>query len=207
MSTTTISRAGPLSIRTAGTIGLWAGIIGATGGLVLIAYPAAVDRSRFSYPFDATGFTVAQTVFALQHLGLAVILAAIWTSGAAGRSGLGRIGVGGSVLAMLGLSALEVIAISAKDSPYPSTRTDTIEAWYGVASTAIGVFLVVAGIAVHRAKLWTGWQRYLPLILGIYVFVPLTPGIFGPFVVARLVITGWMALFAVLGWALLRHDS
>jgi hypothetical protein len=108
---------------------------------------------------------------------------------------------------MLGLSALELIAISAKDSPYPSTRTDTIEAWYAVASTAIGVFLVVAGIAVLRAKVWTGWQRYLPLALGIYVFVPLTPGIFGPFVVARLVITGWMAVFAVFGWALLRHDS
>jgi hypothetical protein len=207
VSTTTISKAGPLSVRTAGTIGLWAGIIGAAGGLVLIFYPAAVDDSQFSYPFDATGFTVAQTVFAVQHLGLAVLLAALWTSGAAGRSGLGRIGVGGSVLAMLGLAALEVIATSAKDSPYPSARTDTIEAWYGVVSTAIGIFLIIAGIAVVRSKVWKGWQRYLPLALGIYVFVPLTPGIFGPFVVARLVIAGWMALFAVLGWAMLRHDS
>jgi hypothetical protein len=31
---------------------------------------------------------------------------------------------------------------------------------------------------------------------GIYVFVPLTPGLFEPFVVAWLVIAGWMALFA-----------
>jgi hypothetical protein len=180
-------------------------LIGAAAGIFLIVYPAAVDDSRFSYPFTATGFTIAQVVFTGQHLGLAVVLAAIWTSGAAGRSGLGRIGVGGGVLTMLGLAALELVAISARNSPYPSPKTDTIEAWYGVVSTAIGVFLIVAGIAVVRAKVWAGWQRYLPLALGIYVFVPLTPGIFGPFVVARLVITGWMALFAVLGWVLLGH--
>lgn len=200
-----LRQAGSNPNRRAGTIGLWAGVIGAAAGLVLIAYPAAVDDGRFSYPFTATGFTIAQVVFFVQHLGLAVVMAALWTSGAAGRGGLGRIGVGGSVVAMLGLAALELIAISAKDSPYPSPRTDTIEAWYGVASTAIGLFLVVAGIAVLRAKVWSGWQRYLPLALGIYVFVPLTPGIFGPFVIARLVITGWMALFAVLGWAVLRQ--
>lgn len=76
-----------------------------------------------------------------------------------------------------------------------------------MASTAIGLFLILAGIAVLRARVWPGWQRYLPLALGIYVFVPLTPGIFGPFVIARLVIAGWMALFAVLGWVLLRQPS
>jgi hypothetical protein len=195
-----------ISAGRAGTIGFWAGLVGVAGGLFLIFYPAAVDDGRFSYPFTATGFTIAQVVFCLQHLGLVVVLAALWTSGAAGRSGLGRIGVGGSVLAMLGLAILELVAISAKDSPYPSARTDTIETWYGVVSTLIGLFTVLAGIAVLRAKRWSGRQRYLPLALGIYVFVPLTPGIFGPFVVARLVIAGWMALFAALGWAL-RHQA
>jgi hypothetical protein len=206
-SASTLIPAGTISVRRAGTIGLWAGVIGAAAGLFLIVYPQAVDDSQFSYPFNATGFTIAQSVFAIQHLGLAIVLAAIWRSGAAGRSTVGRIGVAGSVVAMLGLAVLEVVAISAKDSPSPSPRTDTIEAWYGVASIAIGVFTVVAGIAVIRAKVWSGWQRYLPLALGIYVFVPLTPGIFGPFVVARLVIAGWMALFAVLGWMLTRSSQ
>jgi hypothetical protein len=136
-----------------------------------------------------------------------VLLAALWTSGAAGRSGLGRIGVGGSVVAMLGLAAVEVAAISARNSLYPSARTDTLDVWYGVTSIAIGVFAILAGIAVLRTKAWSGWQRYLPLVLGIYVFVPLTPGILGPFVLARLVIVGWMILFAVLGWALLRRTA
>ena len=199
--------ADPVSSRRAGAIGFWAGVLGAASGLFLIFYPAAVDDGRYSYPFTATGFTIAQLWFCVQHLGLAVLLAALWTSGAAGRSGLGRIGVGGSVLAMLGLAAVEVAAISARDSLYPSPKTDTLDTWYGVTSIGIGVFLIVAGIAVLRTKAWTGWQRYLPLALGIYVFVPLTPGIFGPFVVGRLVISGWMVLFALLGWVFLRRPA
>lgn len=187
-------------------IGFWAAVLGVAAGLFLIFYPAAVDDGRYSYPFTATGFTIAQVVFCVQHLGLAVLLAALWTSGAAGRSGLGRIGVGGSVLFMLGLAAVEVAAISARDSLYPSPRTDTLDIWYGVTSIGGGLFLILAGIAVLRAKAWSGWQRYLPLAMGIYVFVPLTPGILGPFVLARLVITGWMALFGVLAWSLLRRS-
>ena len=197
--------AAPVSSRTAGAIGFWAAVLGIASGLFLIFYPAAVDDGRYSYPFTATGFTIIQFVFCVQHLGLAVLLVALWTSGAAGRGGLGRIGVGGSVIAMLGLAAVEVAATSARDSLYPSPATDTLDIWYGVTSVGIGVFLIVAGIAVLRAKVWSGWQRYLPLALGIYVFFPLTPGILGPFVMGRLVITVWMLLFAVLGWVFLRR--
>jgi len=47
-----------------------AGLVGGACGIFLIAYPAAVDDGRYSYPLTATGFTVAQTVFFLQHVGL-----------------------------------------------------------------------------------------------------------------------------------------
>lgn len=206
-SATTFSPAGSSYQRTAGTIGLWAGLLGAASGILLIVYPAAVSDDRFSYPFTATGYTLIQSFFFVQHLGLAVLIAALWTSGVAGRGGIGRIGVGGSVLWLLGLAAVELAAISAKDSLYPSPRTDTIETWYGVTSISIGVFLVIAGIAVVRARVWTGWQRWLPLALGVYVFVPLTPGVFGPFWLGRIVLSVWMLLFALLGWKILRSRS
>jgi hypothetical protein len=45
------------------------------------------------------------------------------------------------------------------------------------------------------------------LVTGVYVFVPLTPALLGPFVLARLAITGWMLLFAALGWVLLRSGG
>ena len=42
----------------------------------------------------------------------------------------------------------------------------------------------------------------MPLALGVWVFVPMTPAIMAGFMPARLAITGWMLLFAALGWAL-----
>ena len=49
---------------------------------------------------------------------------------------------------------------------------------------------------------WSGCRRALPLAIGIYVFVPLTPALAGPFLGARLAIVVWMLMFAALGWAL-----
>jgi hypothetical protein len=175
-----------------------AGLAGVCAGLVLILYPATADDGQYSYPFTATGFTIMQVVLFARDLGLAVLLAAVWTSGAIGRSVLGRIGVAGSVLAMVTLAAMEVLSVVVKESGGP------IAAGYGLASFAIGVFAILTGIAVLRAKVWTGRRRYLPLAIGIYVFVPLTPGILGGFALGQVVIAGWMILFALLGLSLTR---
>jgi len=40
------------------------------------------------------------------------------------------------------------------------------------------------------------------MVIGVAQFVMLTPGMFGGFVVARLVIGAWMLMFAALGWSL-----
>ncbi|PZF79751.1 hypothetical protein [Jiangella anatolica] len=181
------------SSRLPGAIGLVAGAIGVVAGLVLILYPAAVDEDQYSYPFGATGFAISQIVLLVRDLGLAILLASLWSSGAIGRSRLGRVGVAGSVLAMVALAVLEAVSIIAEDDI-------DVGAAYGLASFAIGLFAVLAGIAVLRAKIWTGRRRYLPLSLGVYVFVPMTPGILAGYVVEQLVIAGWMVLFAVLGW-------
>lgn len=191
-----MSRDGGLAL-----IGMWAGVAGVFAGLVWIGYPPAVDDGVYSYPFTATGFTVAQIVLTVRDLGLAVLLTALGISGAAGRSWLGRIGIGGSVLAMMGLAVMEIVSLVVKDS------TDTVGAGYGLASIAAGLFLIVTGIAVLRAKTWTGWRRYLPLALGIYVFVPLTPGIVAGLAPGQLAIAGWMLLFAILGLTLAESPS
>ena len=90
------------------------------------------------------------------------------------------------------------MAITAAEDPYPSPRTDVLDVLYGVASIAIGVGLLLVGVAVRRQGAWLGWRRWVPLALGVWVFVPMTPAIMAGFVPARLAITGWMLLFAAL---------
>ncbi len=62
----------------------------------------------------------------------------------------------------------------------------------------IGLGLILAGIAVLRTGLWTGWQRWVPLVLGIYVFVPMTP---------LIIVSGGppapLGLVGLLGWEIL----
>ena len=102
---------------------------------------------------------------------------------------------GGAVAGWVFLAAVELAAISAANAAYPSPRTDLLDGLYGVSSVLIGIGITLAGVAVLRARRWTGWRRALVLVTGVWVFVPMTPALLGPFVLARLAITGWMLLF------------
>ncbi|MEU7898428.1 hypothetical protein AB0B45_36895 [Nonomuraea sp. NPDC049152] len=196
---------------TARKTGTWAlllaGFTGAASALFLAFVPPAVAGDRFSFPLSADGFTAIQSFFFLHHLAIAWGLMVVWRSGFAGRGVPARIGGIGSVVSMVLLAVQELVAISAANAAYPSPATDIVDSVYGVLSLLNGAALIVLGIAVVRARRWAGWRRFIPLILGVYVIVPLTPAIFGPFVVARLTIGVWMLLFAALGFALVRTDA
>ena len=43
------------------------------------------------------------------------------------------------------------------------------------------VGMLLGGIGFGRSSGLTGWRRWLPLALGVYVFVPLFPAVFAPF--------------------------
>lgn len=193
--------------RRAGTVCLWAGFLGAACGVVLAVVPPQVDEDRYSYPLDAGPFAAFQVFFFLQHLALALGLVGVWRARAAGSRGAGAWGLALAIAGMGLLALVELAAISAGNAPYPSPRTDLLDAGYGITSVVIGVGLVVAGVAVFRARRWTGWRGLLLLVTGVYVFVPMIPALLGPLVLARLAITGWMLLFAALGWVLLRSDA
>ncbi len=194
-------------VRRAGLVCLWGGLLGAASGIALAVVPPAVEPDVYGYPLGPTAFTLIHSFFFVQHLALVLGLLALWRSGALGKTRLGPWGTGTAVVGMTLLALTELAAIPAANAPYPSPHTDILDTIYGVASMVIGIGLVLTGIAVLRAGLWQGWQRFLPLLLGVYVFVPMTPAIFGPFVLARLAISGWMLLFALLGWELARRRS
>ncbi|WP_109509918.1 hypothetical protein [Nocardioides speluncae] len=191
--------------RSLAAVGLAASLLGAASAGLLIGWDPQVPSDQFSYPFEPGGFAVVQTFFFVQHLPLAVLLGLLWTSGVTGRGQLAKVGVIGSVASMLGLAVTELIAIASAEATYPSSDTAHLDVLYGATSIGIGLFTVLAGIATIPARVWTGWERWLPLAIGVYVFVVLTPGIMLGFDAGRLVIGAWMLLFAALGWALMRR--
>ena len=70
----------------------------------------------------------------------------------------------------------------------------------GALITAVGMTLV--GIAVLRANRWGGWQRFMPLLVGVYPFVMMFPFIFITEEPSMLAITGWGLPWLLLGYAI-----
>ena len=70
----------------------------------------------------------------------------------------------------------------------------------GALITAVGMTLV--GIAVLRANRWGGWQRFMPLLVGVYPFMTLFPFIFITSEPSMLAITGWGLPWLLLGCAI-----
>lgn len=183
---------------------LAAGVVGLASAIFLVVVDPAVGEDRFSYPLSTSGFTAIQVFFFVHHLGLVAGLYGLWRSGAVGSNRMGRLGAWGAIVSMGLLTVTELVAITGADSGASSARTDMIESLYGISSLLIGVTMVMAGAAVIRAGQWQGWRQLVPLILGVYVFVPMTPALFGPHELARFAIGGWMLGFAFLGWALVQ---
>lgn len=182
-----------------------AGLYGAVGGLVKVLYPASVDENRYSYPFDSFGFVVENGTLAVQHVALALLTWGVWRSGAAGRTTLARIGTAGTVTAWLAFAAVKAVAITARDESLGSPLADAVDGLSGIAGTSIGAFTMLVGIAVIRARAWSNWRRFLPLVVGSWVFVAVIPSLAaGSFTLTRVAIVVWMALWAALGWVITR---
>lgn len=196
-----------MNVRLSGLITSWAGVLGASSGVFLALVPPSVPEGRFSYPLAARGFVAIQVWFAIQHIGLLIGMQALVRSAVGGASRFTRVGHWLACSGMLGLAIMEIVAISAVDAAYPSPETNLLDAGYGLTTVAIGVGFVLVGMGVLRERRWAGWERWVPLILGVWVFVPMTPALMGPFLLARLAITAWMLLFAALGLALIRTSS
>jgi hypothetical protein len=197
-----------MSARGLAVSGGWAaviaGLLGAGAAAFLLFVPPVVGTDRFSFPLTAAGFVVIQIAFFLHHLLVVWALWAFWRAGLAGRGALAAIGGIASVVAMIALSVQELVAIAAADSAYPSPLTDAIEAVYGMITLATGAVLIVFGIAAVRARVLTGAGRWLLLVIGVWVIVPLTPAIFAGYELGRIAIGLWLLLFTWLGAEMIR---
>lgn len=186
---------------------LAAGLLGAAAGAALAVWPREVTSDQFSYPLGATSHVAFQLLFTVQHLGL---LAGILALSALARLGAGRAtraGLGAAVTGLVGLTVTEaVVAFLGLGITVTSARGAVLGSLYGLTSVTIGVGLVVAGAGLVRRPVLAGRGRFLPLALGVWVFLPLLPALAAPMVWGRLALIGWMLLFADLGLQLRRAD-
>ena len=192
--------------RVAGVATMIGAVTGIIGALALVLMPPVVATDVFSYPLDTTGRAIAQLSFFLNHVLLALGIIALALSPAS-RARPGRLGTWIALGAMTLLAFCELWAIALAESTYPSPETAPLDSAYGLASIGLGVGLVLAGIGVARTGLWTGWARWIVLVLGVMVFVVVTPGLMLGFVGGRLALATWMVAWVFFGVALLRDGD
>lgn len=207
MTTTSVSAATatPTSyVRTGGTLLVLAGITGAVAGAALAVWPRETTPDQFTYPLGSATHVAFQVFFTVHHLGLvAGILALARVAHASGRAV--RSGLVVALVGMVGLTLMEAVtAWAGLGITVDSDRGGMLGAGYGLASLLIGLGLVVAGVGLQRRPVLPRSGRWLPLALGVWVFVPMLPALFAPMVWGRLAIIGWMLLFAALGLHLRR---
>jgi hypothetical protein len=212
MSTTT-TRTPATTSRTVRRVGVWclgAGLVGAAQAAILLAWAPQVPDDRYSYPFTGSGFVLAQTSFFLQHLPLVLAVVALLRLPAVRASRTARVATVGAAVGLVALTVLELVATVAYDATTGSSLAGLVTNLYGPPVLLIGAGLLVAGVALLRQgpAQWAGapWLPALVLVLGVYVFVPLTPAIMGSFTAGRLGIGCWMLLFAALGHGLSRLE-
>lgn len=136
----------------------------------------------------------------VMHLGELAAVVALALCGAAGSGWLARVG-----LTMAGLGQL-MMAVGELFGSGP-----TGDALFAVAPNLTGLGLILTGIAVIRAGVWSGWRRWITLVFGIYVFVPLAPMIIAsggpPAPLALVGLLAWEVLWVLLATAVLTTET
>jgi hypothetical protein len=196
-----------MGLRRQGRWCVAAGLVGVAQCAVILAWPHQVSGARFSFPFTATWFVVAQATFFLQHLPLAVAVGALAAVPAVRREKWARRSMVVAATGLGLLALLELIAMSAASTANNSTLGTTISSLYGVPVLLAGGGMLVAGIVLLRRDVLYRPLSWTVTALGGFVFVGLTPALStDSFVGGRVAIMGWMVLFTLLGWMLPRSE-
>ena len=174
---------GPSEIRVGAVlIGAAAAIGGVTGVATGTIAPSLAEPGT-------AGFYAGGAWLTACHLMMVLGAALLVRSGIAGRGILAVIGAIGVVAGLAAQAAAEAIL-----------RIDFNlgNSLFGLAAPLMAAGFVLFGIAVVRAKRWTGWHALTPLACGLYVPIVLIPS----FAIAKgpsfLALAAWQILFLLL---------
>ena len=192
-------------IHKAGAVCLVAGLLGAVSSIYLaMVSPGGADG--FTFPHAAPEFTGLQMVLALLRVGLIFGLLGLWWSGAVPVTPSARLGRYVALVMMAVLTTTEGLAVTVPRSPLDGTPPVFGVIYIGY-TMLLGVALLAEGLGVARDGAWQGWKRWLPLGLGVWLLLVVLPALALNFDAARWAMSGWLLLFALLGWVLTREDG
>jgi hypothetical protein len=159
--------------------------IGGAGWFVNALLAAAISRP------NSAAFVITEVLWTLIQLLLLIGVVGLALSGVA--SGwFGGIALGLALLGRVDFVLAEIHSLMLGE--------DSFLLPLGALITAVGMTLV--GIAVLRGRRWGGWQRFTPLVVGVYPFVVMFPFIFITDEPNVLAIAGWGLTWCLLGYAM-----
>jgi hypothetical protein len=192
-------------VHTAGAACLVAGVSGA-GATLYLATASPVGAESFMYPHGDPEATGLQMVIALLRVGLLLGLLGLWWSGAVPETRPARYGRYLTLVMMAVLTVVEGLAVTVQRSPLDGTPP-ALGVVYAASTGLLGVGLLAQGLGVARAGARQGWTRWLLPVLGVWLLLVVLPALATGFDAARWATAAWLALFALLGWALTRQDG
>ncbi len=84
-----------------------------------------------------------------------------------------------------------VLSLVAYDAPMDDPISVAVVSCFGVGTLLTAVGLIMAGTSTARSGVWSGWRRYAPLVLGVWMvammplqFTPALPVAVGIYAIA-----------------------
>jgi vacuolar-type H+-ATPase subunit I/STV1 len=146
-----------------------AGVVGMASAVLWLIALFLEYRYRLQPPGDGSlGYFADQVVFFVALAGYLVMLVGLWQARAAGRGAFGTVSLGIFIAALAALLVAQIVQ-------WLTHNPDFVLFPVGGLLQLLGGLLT--GIAVVTARRWDGWQRFAPLLQGLYylivLFVPL----------------------------------
>lgn len=198
-------------LTTVGGIATITGALLAIAGnaIILVAHPNAPTHT-VSYPLSPHDFRLGQIFFAVTQALMTVGIIALVRSGIAEPGRRARVGARLAVAGFLLTIPGELVLVLVADAATDSGRASAASSVFGIAVLLADLGLILFGISALRATAWPRHWAALPLALGVFQLVVVTPvalggGFASP--AAFVVITVQDLLLALLGSRLLRHNA
>lgn len=188
-----------------GLLTIIAGAVQGDGAMITAAYRNAspISDEQLSYPWAGATAITTSLIWGITQVLIVVGLIGFARSGAAptpaGRVG-GRLAVAGASLYVVA----HALSLLAYDAALEDPVSVAVLSCFGVGTLVTAVGLIMAGTAALRSGVWSGWRRYAPLALGVWM-VAMVPLQFTP---ALPVAVGFYALAVMaLGLAMFQEGS